>query len=148
MKGRRSDLAEGWRLDSGVGFLIRLIDARYAALYEEITRQAEVTPRQFGVLIALYQGGTMTLTGLAARVHADRSTLGEMIKRMAARGLVSRKDNGRDGRSFEIALAPEGEAALLALVDDASRLQNAFLAPVPREERAAFLRNLKRVAFG
>ena len=148
MDGGESNLVETWKLDSGVGFLIRLIDARYAVLYDEITGQATITPRQFGVLIALYQGGPMTLTALATRVCADRSTLGEMVKRMAVRRLVSRKDNGLDGRSFEIALAQKGRAALLGLVNDASRLQEAFLAPVPREERPAFLRNLKKVAFG
>ena len=146
MSGQNADLAAAWRLDQGAGFLIRLIDARYAALYADCTRQQDITPRQFGVLIALYQGGSLTLTELAARVSADRSTLGEMVKRMAARKLVMRRDNGRDGRSFEISLAPKGKAALLALIGDASRLQEAFLAPIPRNERADFLKNLRLVA--
>lgn len=141
-------LARNWTLNTGVGFLIRLIEARYDALYRDCTGQEAITPRQFGVLIALHQEGPLTLTRLAMRVTADRATVGEMVKRMNERKLVHRKSNGKDARSYEISLAPKGRAILLDLVDGAARLQDAFLAPVPPAKRAEFIENLQAVAYG
>jgi DNA-binding MarR family transcriptional regulator len=141
-------LARNWNLNTGVGFLIRLIEARYESLYRDYTAQEAITPRQFGVLIALHQQGPLTLTHLAMRVTADRATVGEMVKRMSERKLVHRKSNGKDARSYEISLAPKGRAILLDLVAGAARLQDAFLAPVPPEKRAEFIENLQAVAYG
>ncbi|MFO1115082.1 MAG: MarR family transcriptional regulator [Beijerinckiaceae bacterium] len=141
-------LAGDWTLDSGVGFLIRLIEARYEALYREYTAQESITPRQFGVLIALHQRGSLTLTELASAVNADRATLGEMVKRMHERQLVHRRNNGRDARSYEISLTARGRKILLELVSGAARLQDAFLAPVHPDKRQEFLDHLRAVAYG
>jgi len=140
-------LARSWALNSGVGFLIRLIEARYDALYREFTCQESITPRQFGVLIALYQQGPLTLTKLAGAVNADRATLGEMVKRMNERKLVHRRGNGSDARSYEISLTSKGRKLLLELVSGAARLQEAFLAPVPPDKRGEFLESLRAVAY-
>ena len=56
------DLARRLKLDKGLGFLVRLLDTRATALYERLTGQNEITPRQFGVLLTLHQQGTLTLT--------------------------------------------------------------------------------------
>lgn len=141
-------LAARLRLDDGVGFLVRVLGTRATALYEELTGQAEVTPRQFGALLTLHQRGALTLTQLAEAIRVDRSTLGEMVRRMEAHGLVRRRDNGADRRSAVISLAPKGEAAVQRLVAGAAALQSALLAPLPASERAAFQRALKRVALG
>jgi DNA-binding MarR family transcriptional regulator len=143
-----NQLANNWTLNTGVGFLIRLIEARYDALYREFTSQEAITPRQFGVLIALHQNGPLTLTGLASCVTADRATVGEMVKRMSERKLVHRKSNGKDARSYEITLAPKGRAVLLELVNGAARLQEAFLAPLPADRRTEFIEHLQAVAYG
>ncbi len=141
-------LATDWKLDSGAGFLIRLIEARYEALYRECTEQETITPRQFGVLVALHQQGPLTLTRLAGCVNADRATLGEMVKRMHERKLVHRRDNGKDARSYEISLTARGRTALLELMSGAMRLQEAFLSPVAPDRRSEFLENLQAVAYG
>ena len=59
------EIARNWRLEGGVGFLLRLLEARYDLLYEDLTGQSDITPRQFGVLIALYQDGPLTPSALA-----------------------------------------------------------------------------------
>jgi DNA-binding MarR family transcriptional regulator len=134
------------KLDRGLGFLVRLLDTRMNALYEQLTAQNDITPRQFGVLLTLHQQGTLTLTELAKHIRVDRSTLGEMINRMAKRSLITKRDNGNDRRSAEVQLAPAGKAVLLKLVTGAAELQTALLAPLAAEDRAHFMRCMKRVA--
>jgi DNA-binding MarR family transcriptional regulator len=140
------DLARRLKLDKGLGFLVRLLDTRVNVLYEQLTAQNDITPRQFGVLLTLYQQGTLTLTELAGHIRVDRSTLGEMINRMAKRSLISKRNNGNDRRSAEVLLAPAGKTVLLALVAGAAELQTALLAPLAAEDRAHFMRCMKLVA--
>lgn len=133
-------------LGDGAGFLVRVLGARATAEYERLTGQSAVTPRQFGVLLTLHQRGPLTLTELAEAILVDRSTVGEMTRRMAARGLIDRRENGADARSTKVSIAPAGDTVLAALIEGAAALQAALLAPVPPPERRGFLRNLKRIA--
>jgi DNA-binding MarR family transcriptional regulator len=140
------EIARTLKLDKGLGFLVRLLDTRVHLLYEKLTAQNDVTPRQFGVLLTLYQQGTLTLTELAGYIRVDRSTLGEMINRMAERSLIIKRSNGSDRRSAEVSLAPAGKTVLLAIVTGAAQLQGALLAPLPAEDRAHFMRCMKLIA--
>src|SRR5215475_15131788 len=97
-----ADVARNWQLEGGIGFLLRLLEARYDVLYQNVTGQSDVTPRQFGVLIALYQQGPLTASALADRISCDRNTLSEMLKRMAERRLLSKKSNPEDRRSIQV----------------------------------------------
>ena len=145
-RGPPPEIARTLKLDRGLGFLVRLLETRATALYEQLTGQNEITPRQFGALLTLYQRGTMTLTELATRIRVDRSTLGEMINRMAERGLIRKESNDADRRSATITLAKPGEQALLRLVSGAARLQEELLAPLPEADRMDFLRAMRLVA--
>jgi DNA-binding MarR family transcriptional regulator len=140
------EIARTLKLDKGLGFLVRLLDTRVNVLYEQLTAQDDITPRQFGVLLTLHQQGTLTLTDLARHIRVDRSTLGEMINRMAVRSLITKRDNGLDRRSAEVLLAPAGRKVLLRIVAGAAQLQAALLAPLPVEDRAHFMRCMKLVA--
>jgi DNA-binding MarR family transcriptional regulator len=144
--GSAAEIARTWQLEGGVGFLLRLLEARYDVLYQNLTRQSEITPRQFGVLIALYQKGALTPSVLAEHISCDRNTLSEMLKRMAARKLILRKNNAEDRRSIQVQIAPKGEAALLEVIPATAELQNLMLAPLRREDRAHFLKCLRAIA--
>jgi DNA-binding MarR family transcriptional regulator len=133
-------LARRWKLENGVGFLLRLLEAKYDGLYQSVTRQADVTPRQFGVLMALLQQGPMTPSALADRISCDRNTLSEMLKRMTARRLVSKKSHPGDRRSIRVQITAKGTSALMAVVPAAARLQDLMLASLSQDDRAHFLR--------
>jgi DNA-binding MarR family transcriptional regulator len=140
------EIAHSLKLDHGLGFLVRLLETRATALYEKLTAQSEITPRQFGVMLTLYQHGTLTLTELATHIRVDRSTLGEMINRMSDRGLIRKESNDADRRSATVTLARSGEKTLLRLVSGAAQLQEELLAPLPPDDRAHFLRCMKLLA--
>ena len=140
------DIARTLRLDKGLGFLVRLLDTRFKILYEQLTTQSEITPRQFGVLLTLYKCGTLTLTELAGHIRVDRITLGEMISRMEERSLITKRINENDRRSAEVSLAPFGKHALLELVSGVSQLQTVLLAPLATEDRPHFMRCMKFIA--
>jgi MarR family transcriptional regulator, temperature-dependent positive regulator of motility len=144
--GSAADVARNWQLEGGIGFLLRLLDARYDVLYQTLTRQNDITPRQFGVLMALYQDGPLTPSVLAERISSDRNTLSEMLKRMTARKLISKKDNAEDRRSIQVQITARGEAALLKVIPAAAELQDLLLAPLSKDDRAHFLKCMLAIA--
>jgi DNA-binding MarR family transcriptional regulator len=145
-KGSAADIARNWQLEGGIGFLLRLLEARYDEFYQNLTRQNDITPRQFGVLTALYQQGPLTPSVLAERISCDRNTLSEMLKRMTARKLISKKNNSEDRRSIQVQITAKGEEALLAVIPAAAELQNIMLAPLRKEDRAHFLKCMLAIA--
>jgi len=144
--GSAEDMARNWQLEGGIGFLLRLLEARYDGLYQSMTRQTDITPRQFGLLMALYPLGPLTPSVLADRISCDRNTLSEMLKRMTARRLISKKSHPEDRRSIQVQIAAKGEEALLAVVPAAAELQSVMLAPLRKEDRAHFLKCLLAIA--
>jgi len=144
--GSAAELARHWQLEGGIGFLLRLMEARYDVLYQNLTRQSDITPRQFGVLMALNQQGPLTPSVLAERISSDRNTLSEMLKRMTARKLISKKNNVEDRRSIQVQITTKGEAALLNVVPAAAELQKLLLAPLGKEDRAHFLKCMLAIA--
>ena len=141
-----AEIARNWQLEGGIGFLLRLLEARYDGLYQSMTKQTDITPRQFGVLMALYQLGPLTASVLAERISCDRNTLSEMLKRMTARKLVSKRSNPEDRRSVQVQITAKGEEALLAVIPAAAELQTIMLAPLRKEDRAHFLKCLLAIA--
>jgi MarR family transcriptional regulator, temperature-dependent positive regulator of motility len=141
-----ADVARNWQLEGGIGFLLRLLEARYDVLYQTLTQQNDITPRQFGVLMALYQDGPLTPSVLAERISSDRNTLSEMLKRMTARKLISKKDNAEDRRSIQVQITARGEAALLKVIPAAAKLQDLLLAPLSKDDRAHFLKCMLAIA--
>jgi DNA-binding MarR family transcriptional regulator len=139
-------LAKSMKLERGLGFLIRVIDTRMNLLYQNLTQQEDITPRQFGVLLTLYQRGALTLSDLANAIRVDRATLSEMINRMVDRGLIAKRGNARDRRSAEVFIAPQGESALLKIVHGAAMLQSAMLEPLPAAHRSQFLKWIRLIA--
>jgi DNA-binding MarR family transcriptional regulator len=139
-------LSRQWQLENGIGFLLRLLEAKYEGLYQSVTRQTDITPRQFGVLMALLQQGPMTPSALAERIRCDRNTLSEMLKRMTARRLISKKSHPGDRRSIQVQITAKGTSALMAVIPAAARLQDLMLAPLSQDDRAHFLRCMLVIA--
>jgi DNA-binding MarR family transcriptional regulator len=128
------------------GYLIRRLDSRANALFEAHTGQTALTARQFGLLKVVHDEGSVRQSGLASRLHLDRSTLGEMLARMVDRGLVVRRPAAEDRRTSEVRLTPAGEAALGENVLGALQAQRELLAPLPDYLRPVFMACLTMLA--
>ena len=141
-------LADSIDLEGGAGFLLRVASARANGLFEKLTGQTAITPQQYGTLLTLHQRGTLTPSELADAIHTDRSTIGEIVRRLAKRELVKLGKNGADGRSKKVSITSVGETVLRRLAQGGVGVQDALLADVPTRHRPMFMRYLTLVAFG
>jgi DNA-binding MarR family transcriptional regulator len=82
-------------------------------LYDEALAPSGLGLNQYSILARLGRIGPSTIQDLARQLVMDRSTLGHLLRPLAARGLVTLAVGAVDRRSRTVALTPEG-AALVA----------------------------------
>jgi DNA-binding MarR family transcriptional regulator len=111
------------------GYLFRRLETRATLLYQKHTRLSEITPRQFGVLLTLFQNRHMTQAEVSKAMFIDKSTLGEMNQRMVDRGLARRRTPKTNRRTAEL-LSDAGVRTLMESVPQAQAAQEELLAPL------------------
>ena len=132
-------MAQSFDLARAPGLLFRLLDNRAAALFQSLTAEYEITARQFGVLLILFQNGRMRQTQLGQAIGIDRSTLAEMLQRLADRSLVLRRTPPDDRRITEVQLSAAGRSLLLETIEAASKAQTILLSCLTHQEQTQLI---------
>jgi DNA-binding MarR family transcriptional regulator len=109
---------------------------RYLRFSEQTVRRHGLTPQQYQLLLALkgYPGREWaTLSELADRLQLRHHSVGELVNRAQAQGLVDRTPHPTDARAVQIQLTPEGDRALARLSalhrDELRRMGTALAVP-------------------
>ena len=122
--------------------LLRRCNQRFGDLFARESGERDLTRQQYLVLTALDQTDAVSQTALVEATGIDRSTLAEMVRRMLARGLLSRSRTQTDGRANEITITQMGRRTLRSARLAAERAERALLEPLPPTERSRFVRSL------
>src|SRR5438876_1166385 len=80
------------------GYLFRRMQQIAVAIFMEECREFDLTPVQYAALVAIQTHPGIDATRLSAVIAFDRSTLGSVIERIEAKGLVERKASPDDRR--------------------------------------------------
>ena len=107
--------------------------------------RAEITPRQFAVLKAIAGGQDQSQTSLVESTGIDRSTMADIVRRLAAKSLIRRRRTRRDARMYAVSLTEKGHAALKLAEPAARSTDQRILACLPQAQREAFLKSLARI---
>jgi MarR family transcriptional regulator, lower aerobic nicotinate degradation pathway regulator len=127
------------------GHNIRRLQQIAVAIYTEHTRAHGITPVQFAALKAILAAPGLDQRTLAATIQFDTSTIGGVIDRLEARGLVVRGPSATDRRVHLLTLTPSGEAALFNMLEDVMQAQKAILAPLNLSEQSQFTALLEKI---
>jgi MarR family transcriptional regulator, lower aerobic nicotinate degradation pathway regulator len=136
------------RLYAMPGHLIRRAHQIAGGIFAEDVAAFGITPVQYAALTAIRAYPGIDATRLSRTVAFDKSTLGLVLERLEARGLVRREAGPSDRRTKRLELTPEG-AQLLAAADPAvAGSEERILDPLTAPERAALLRLLGALVSG
>jgi DNA-binding MarR family transcriptional regulator len=135
-------------LDTLPGHHIRRLQQIAVALFLQEAEPLGVTPVQYAVLQAVANEPGLDQRTLAGRVALDTSTVAGVVDRLEARALLQRHASATDRRVRQLLLTPEGEALRAQVEPAMRRAQQRILAPLPRAERAEFLRLLRVLVDG
>lgn len=133
-------------LDSVPGHLIRRCQQRAVDLFSDEVGENGPNPRQFAVLISVFQNPGMSQTALVEASGIDRSTLTEVLRRMIDRGMISKSRTPADQRANALYLTAAGSAMLESAFDAAERAQARILEPIPETDRTTAITILAAMA--
>lgn len=141
---RKTDGA--FELSETPSYLIRRCQQLAVELYAREHGARGLTRQQFTVLAAVEQNQGISQTGLVELTGIDRSTLAEMIRRMNAKGFISRERTQDDQRANAVHVTPAGKKALRAARNAFDRAERALLDLLPQPDRGRFLKSLTTLA--
>jgi MarR family 2-MHQ and catechol resistance regulon transcriptional repressor len=95
--------------------LARAARAIFAEI-EPAVAASGLTPTQFGVLEALLHKGPLSHGELKAKVLTSAANLTDVIDKLEARGLLSRKRETDDARRICVELTPTGRSLIAAIL--------------------------------
>lgn len=125
------------------GFYIRRLQQIAVAIFLEETQDFGITPVQFAALTAIHREPGLDQRTLAGRIGFDTSTLGSVIDRLEARGLVVRSNSPTDRRVRLLHLTDAGVTLLRDIDPSMRKAQLRMLAPLPPEQRLVFMDMLR-----
>lgn len=108
----------------------------------------DLTPVQFAALSELAAQGGVDQATLAGRIAYDRVTLGGVIDRLEAKGLVTREISPTDRRARMLALSPKGAELLSRITDEVEAIQPAMLSGLTPDEQRQFIALAAKAAEG
>lgn len=127
-------------LDRQLCFPLYAASRAVTRAYKPLLDRIGLTYTQYITMMALWEGGTMGVNELGSRLYLDSGTLTPLLKKLEAKGLVTRRRSPEDERRVEVSLTERGRA----LEDEAASVprQMASCIPIPRDDAAELYRIL------
>lgn len=123
------------------GHLIRRLNQIAVSIFQERMDALgiDLTPVQFGALTALSENPGIDQATLAGLIAYDRVTIGGVVDRLQAKGLVARSLSATDRRARVLALTGDGAALLARALPAVRALQDDILSGLTEAEAQTFL---------
>lgn len=123
---------------------LRRLLSRHGQLWQQQV-STELTSVQFGVLLCLgHSPEGLVQSELGARLHLDKATVTELVRRMGRRGLVTVHRDPDDGRRRIVSLTTAGHGILTELHGPAVQVDRLLLAGLDAAEQRELDRLLTR----
>ena len=128
------------------GHLIRRLQQVSSALFAEECGDLDLTSVQFAALMAIRAHPDVDTTRLSTLIAFDRSTLGDVLERLEAKGWVNRAPSPIDKRVKLLRLSAAGSQLLRQATPAVRRVQERLLSPLAPADRARIVELLARLA--
>jgi DNA-binding MarR family transcriptional regulator len=122
------------------GHLIRRLQQISVSIFTEHMKTAglDLTSPQFAALAVLRERPGIDQATLAGLIALDRQTIGGVVARLAAKGLVDRRASVTDGRAKSLSLTAQGEEVVRRMWPLVEATQEQILDGLSAAERAQF----------
>ena len=127
------------------GHLIWRAQQRAWRAFMEESAAFDITPVQAAVLLVVSNQPGIDQKSVASVIALDRATTGNVIGRLEARGLVSRKVEPTDRRARALHLTPAGKTLNRKLGTVTRRARRRLMEGLTAHEQAEFTRLLRKL---
>jgi MarR family transcriptional regulator, temperature-dependent positive regulator of motility len=140
--GPNEALPQGLAFQRGNWYLLYKAGALARHRWSAMLAQLNISPGQYGALMALGEAGRIGQHRLAELIGVDPRNAVPIIDALADQGLVSREVDPSDRRRRVLQLTARGRAATGNLASVAAEIETDLLRPLAPEEQASLRRML------
>jgi DNA-binding MarR family transcriptional regulator len=115
-------------LDDYLPYLLRRADQTLSEAFYAVLTESGVARSEWRVLAVLEELGSLSVLDLTDAALSPQPTVTHAVRRLEARGLVTRTAGATDRRQRIVAVTEEGAALTRRLIRAARRLETAALA--------------------
>lgn len=127
------------------GHLIRRLQQIAVTMFLEETAAFDITPVQYAALAAIRAHPGIDQLRLANAIGFDRTTIGGVVERLEAKGLITRETGAADRRTKRLHLVAAGQQLLKDMSAAAERAQERILEGLDPREKKLFIEMLSRL---
>jgi DNA-binding MarR family transcriptional regulator len=127
------------------GHLIRRLQQIAVAIFMDEAKAFDITPVQYAALLAIDLHPGIDQTTLVSIIAFDKSTIGDVLERLAAKGLVHRIQGKKDRRTKVLKTTPAGRQLLRKIEPAVLSAQDLILSPLQPRQRKQFMKLMKRL---
>jgi len=127
------------------GYLLRRGGQFITAHFDAEMGHMGLTSSQLAVFLAVHVKEGMEQRELAAALNWDEATVGGMVRRLEAQGLLSRRSSPRSKRGMQIHLSEKGHDLYKRAKPHVDNVQKNVLQALEAEERVQLLRLLSKM---
>ena len=127
------------------GHLIRRLQQIAVAIFMEEAKAFDITPVQYAALLAIDLHPGIDQTTLVNIIAFDKSTIGDVLERLAAKDLVHRVQGKKDRRTKVLKITPSGRQLLRRIEPAVQSAQDLILSPLEPRERKQFMKLMRRL---
>jgi len=124
----------GYILDEQIGFILRQVWQRHAAIFSRDIG-VNLTSPQWAALAKLAETGPCSQNQLGRLIAMDVATIKGVIDRLSARGLTETSPDPEDGRRLLVSLTRTGAQTAEKAAVNALAISKETLAPLDTKER-------------
>lgn len=144
-RGRAKPVDRGF-LQGLLGFRVRQAQFAVFKHFANFLGEWNITPGQIGILALIEANPGLNQAALAKAIGIERSSLGEVIKRLETRGLIRRGPSRSDKRSNTLSLSEAGEAFFADIKPKIAEHERLVSGGLTRDEFETLLRLLSKIA--
>lgn len=125
------------------GYLFRRMHQLSTAAFGVLKASEAITPVQFAALLTIRDNPGTDATRVASAIRFDRTTIGHVLGRLEAKGLIIRAEGSLDKRTKQLRITAKGSALLDTTGPRVGEVADVLLAPLKDAERAELMRLLR-----
>ena len=126
-------------------YLLRRAGQLVTSTHDAETGRLGITSSQVAAFLAVHIQPGMQQRELATALSWDEATVGGMVRRLEAQGLIERRNSPRSRRGREIYITAAGEAFYKQVVPHVAKVQTSLLKAFTPDERKQFLHLLSKM---
>jgi DNA-binding MarR family transcriptional regulator len=127
------------------GFLVRRLHQIHVAIFLKAMSEENVTAIQYGLLSILLDRPGLDQLSVAKELGIDRANVGDILKRLEQRRLLTRVVDPNDKRRKICLPTRDGIAFVHKFHENMQQAQERLLEPLNPEERRTFMTLLRRL---